>query len=206
MGHKRRKLGRNLFEWRRKPRNLILTIVCFLSFFKFLGVVWDLSPLGTSDTNWSTVTVPDHRLRWMWSSRWNENWQGQQKYSEKNYPTATSSTIKPTWPDLGCNPDLRGGKSEANRLGYGTAIFYFDWGINRQTSRGSVFVEWSGKREMCTYMECISGHTHVCICGCYCARTHICVCTDAIDSQVNCTYVWIVFFCILVFCKSQKFG
>jgi hypothetical protein len=43
------------------------------------------------------------------SSRWNENWQGKPKYSEKTCPSATLS-INPTWPDLGSNPGRRGGK------------------------------------------------------------------------------------------------
>jgi hypothetical protein len=31
----------------------------------------------------------------------------------------------PTWPDLGLNPDRRGGKPATNRLSYGAAILYF---------------------------------------------------------------------------------
>jgi hypothetical protein len=40
-----------------------------------------LSPLGTSVTIWPIVPAPDDR--WVWSSRWNENWQGKPKCSEK---------------------------------------------------------------------------------------------------------------------------
>jgi hypothetical protein len=36
-------------------------------------------------------------------------------------PSATLSTINPTWPDPGLNPDRRGGKPETNRLSYGAA-------------------------------------------------------------------------------------
>jgi hypothetical protein len=57
----------------------------------------------------------------MWSSRWNENWQGKPKYSEKICPSATSSTTSPTWSHPGSNLGRRGGKPETNRLSYGTA-------------------------------------------------------------------------------------
>jgi hypothetical protein len=62
-----------------------------------------LNPLGTSATNWPIVPAPDDRW-WIWSSRWNENWQGKQKYSEKTCPTATLPTTEPTWPDLDSYP------------------------------------------------------------------------------------------------------
>jgi hypothetical protein len=56
--------------------------------FKFFFLVsWGgvrLSPLGTSATNWPIVPAPDDRW-WVWSSRWNENWQGKPKYSEKTW-------------------------------------------------------------------------------------------------------------------------
>jgi hypothetical protein len=58
----------------------------------------------------------------MWSSRWNENWQGKPKYSEKTCSSATLPITNPTWPDLGSNPDHRGGKPATNRLSYGTAF------------------------------------------------------------------------------------
>jgi hypothetical protein len=57
----------------------------------------------------------------MWSSRWNENWQGKLKYSEETCPTATLSTTNPTWPDLSPNQGRRGGRQETNSLSYGTA-------------------------------------------------------------------------------------
>jgi hypothetical protein len=72
--------------------------------FYFL-VSWDVvrpSPLGTSATNWPIVPAPDDRW-WVWSSWWNENWQGEKKYSEKTYPIATLSITNPTWTDLGLN-------------------------------------------------------------------------------------------------------
>jgi hypothetical protein len=57
---------------------------CHLVTLGFL-VSWGgvrLSLLGTSATIWPIVPVPNDRW-WMWSSRWNEHWQGKQKYSEK---------------------------------------------------------------------------------------------------------------------------
>jgi hypothetical protein len=83
-----------------------------------------LSPLGTSATNWPVVPAPDDRW-WVWSSRWNENWQGKPKYSEKTYPSAILSTTNPTWHDLGSNSGRRGGKPATNRLSYGTAFDVF---------------------------------------------------------------------------------
>jgi hypothetical protein len=74
-----------------------------------------IDPLSTSATNWPIVPSPDNRW-WMWSSRWNDNWQGKLKYSEKTYPSTTLSTTNPSWPDLGLNPGRRGGKSATNRL------------------------------------------------------------------------------------------
>jgi hypothetical protein len=86
-----------------------------------------LSPFGASATNWPIVPSPDDRW-WEWSSRWNENWQGKPKYSEKTYPTFTLSTTNPTWPDLCLTPGHRGGKPAINRLSYGTAV-RFDLGM-----------------------------------------------------------------------------
>jgi hypothetical protein len=39
----------------------------------------------------------------MWSSWWNENWQGKLKYLEKTCPSATFSTTNLTRPGLGSN-------------------------------------------------------------------------------------------------------
>jgi hypothetical protein len=63
-----------------------------------------LSLLGTSATVWPVVPTQDDRWWWMWSSLWNNNWQGKPKYSEKTYPSFTLSGTNPTWPDLGSNP------------------------------------------------------------------------------------------------------
>jgi hypothetical protein len=56
-----------------------------------------------------------------WSSRWNENWWGKPKYSEKTYPSATLSTTNPTWLDPGSKPGRCNGKLATNRLSYGAA-------------------------------------------------------------------------------------
>jgi hypothetical protein len=101
----------------------LLDIISMISdlvviFFSW-GGVW-LSPLGTSATNWPIVPAPDDGW-WVWSSRWNENWQGRLKYSEKTCPSATLSTTNPTWPDSGSNPGRRNGNPATNRLSYGAA-------------------------------------------------------------------------------------
>jgi hypothetical protein len=89
--------------------------------FKFLWVGWDwVHFVLRLLTNWPIVPAPDGRW-WMWSSRWNYNWQGKPQYSEKTCPSATLSTTNPIWPDLGWNLDCRGGKPATNRLSYGTA-------------------------------------------------------------------------------------
>jgi hypothetical protein len=95
----------------------------FLVSFSFL-VPWGgvrLSPLGTSATNWPIVPAPDDSW-WVWSSRWNENWEGKPKYSEKTCPSVTLSTTNPTWPNLGSKPGRRGGKPATNRLSYGKLL------------------------------------------------------------------------------------
>jgi hypothetical protein len=73
----------------------VLKLHFSLSLVSWVGV--RLGPLGTSATNWPIVTASDDDDDDdEWSSRWNENWQGKQKYSEKTFPSATSSTINST--------------------------------------------------------------------------------------------------------------
>jgi hypothetical protein len=55
-------------------------------------------------------------------NRWNEDWQGKPKYSEKTYPSARLSTTNATWHDPSSNPGRRGGKLATNRLSYNTAF------------------------------------------------------------------------------------
>jgi hypothetical protein len=96
------------------------------NFPQFFKISWGgvrLSPLGTSATNWPTVPAPNGTWWSMYSSRWNDNWQGKPKYWEKNYPSATFSTIDHTLPDLGSNLGRRGGKPATNRLSYGSTYF-----------------------------------------------------------------------------------
>jgi hypothetical protein len=52
---------------------------------------------------------------------------GETEVLGENLPNVTLSTTNPTWPDLGSNPDRRGGKPVTNRLGYGTKkiVSYF---------------------------------------------------------------------------------
>jgi hypothetical protein len=102
------------------PSLIIFNLKGILFFLVSLGGV-RLSTLGTSATIWPIVPTPDDRWWWVWSSRWNENWQGKPKYSEKTCPSSTLSTTNPTWSDLGWNPGRRGGKPATNRLSYDTA-------------------------------------------------------------------------------------
>jgi hypothetical protein len=54
-----------------------------------------LSLLGTPITGRFTVPATDKDNGWMWSSQWNDNWQGKPKYSEKIYPIAILSATNP---------------------------------------------------------------------------------------------------------------
>jgi hypothetical protein len=47
---------------------------------------------------------------------------GEIEYTEKTYPSATSSTTNLTWTDLGSNPSRRGGKPATNSLSYDMAL------------------------------------------------------------------------------------
>jgi hypothetical protein len=88
-------------------RSIIIIIIIIL--ISCCGV--RLGPLGTSATVWPIVPATDDRC-WVWSSRWNENWQRIPKDSEDTEGLgATLSTTNPTWGDLGSNPGRRGGKS-----------------------------------------------------------------------------------------------
>jgi hypothetical protein len=95
-------------EGRNEKRNIFfvqvkLYLFYFVAYTKFVssfsvshGV--KLSPLVTSATIWPIVPAPDDRWWWwLWSNRWNANWQGKQKYSEKTCPSAILSTTNPTW-------------------------------------------------------------------------------------------------------------
>jgi hypothetical protein len=54
--------------------------------------------------------------------RWSETDRGKAKYSgEKTCPSATLSTTNPKCTDPGSNPNLRGRRPAANRLGHGKA-------------------------------------------------------------------------------------
>jgi hypothetical protein len=76
---------------------------------------------------------------WLWRwriIRWNVNWQGNPKYSEKTCPSAILSTTNPTWPDPGLNPGCRGGKPATNCLSYGAAVCigYVGHSISNETN------------------------------------------------------------------------
>jgi hypothetical protein len=96
-----------------------MQLISFLNFFH--GV--RLSPVVTAATNCPIVPAPHDKWWWLWSNRWNANWQGKPKYLEKTCPNATLSTTDPTWPDPGTNPGISGWKPATNRLSNGTAFF-----------------------------------------------------------------------------------
>jgi hypothetical protein len=107
----------NTVHWNDSRATYIRTQTFFLSF----------SGWGETESTWYVgccwpiVPAPDDGRWWLWSSLWNEDWQGKPKYSEKTCLSATLSTTNPTWPDLGSNPGRRGWKPATNRLSYGTA-------------------------------------------------------------------------------------
>jgi hypothetical protein len=85
----------------------------------------------------------------MWSSRWNENWQGKPKYSEKTCPNAMFSTTNPTWPDLESNSGRRGGKPATNRLSYGTAYIRSFTRIGTVVWYSKSITKWGGSGREC---------------------------------------------------------
>jgi hypothetical protein len=88
------------------------TVMAVIFFFHRMR----LSPLSTAATVWTTVPAPDDRRWWLLSNRWNANWQGKPKSSEKTCPSATFSTTNPTWLEPGSKPGRCGGKQATNRL------------------------------------------------------------------------------------------
>jgi hypothetical protein len=94
-----------------------------------------LSPLGTAATVWPIVPAPNDRRWWLWSSQWNENWQGKPMHSEKTCPSATLCTTNPTWPDPCSNPDRRGGNPTTNRLSYDTTKMYISHSLTSSEIR-----------------------------------------------------------------------
>jgi hypothetical protein len=70
-------------------RDYISLLYTFHNFFSWDGVRH--SPLGTLASNQPTVPTLDYR--WVWSIRWNENWQEKPRYSVETCPSATLSTI-----------------------------------------------------------------------------------------------------------------
>jgi hypothetical protein len=112
---------RSALKCQRERRSKTDGIIIIFYIISWGGV--RLSPLGTSATNCPIVPARDNRWWWwVWSCRWNKNWQGKPKYSEKTCSNATLSTTNPTWPDVGSDPGRRGGKPATNRLIYGRAL------------------------------------------------------------------------------------
>jgi hypothetical protein len=80
--------------------------IAYTDLFQFTCIVFfffSFSGWGGAESTWyvghcwPNVPAPDDRWWWLWSSPWNEDWQGKPKYSEKNCPSATLSTTNPTW-------------------------------------------------------------------------------------------------------------
>jgi hypothetical protein len=65
----------------------------------------------------------------MWSSWWNEIWQGKPKYSEKTCPSVTSSITNLTWHDVGSNSGRRGGKPATCSSNYAKDIQMALWDV-----------------------------------------------------------------------------
>jgi hypothetical protein len=93
------------FLWETEENHEIGERLLHIVFIVLSSSSWSgvgLSPLGTSATNWPIVPAPDDRWWWKRSSRWNENWQGKSKYSEKNCSNDLTSHI--SWPGLQPGP------------------------------------------------------------------------------------------------------
>jgi hypothetical protein len=113
---------------------IIIIIVTVVVFLKNIFLLF--FPLGETESTWycghywHIVLAPDDRWWWMWSNRWNEDWQGKLKYSEKTCPNANLSTTNPAGPDPGSNQGRCGRNPATNRLSYGTAFEErITWGI-----------------------------------------------------------------------------
>jgi hypothetical protein len=122
------------------------SIMLFFLFFKFLGVRWDWVRLVRRQ-----LIGPDDGLWWMWSSPWNENWQGKPKYSEKTCPSATSSTTNPPWTDLGSNSGSRREKPATNHLSYGTACSIV---TPQYSCSGGVWIQLFWELHTFLYLKC----------------------------------------------------
>jgi hypothetical protein len=69
--------------------------------------------LWTAMTNGPTIHPPDNEYG---EPRWNDNDRENQRTRRKPCPSATRSTINPTWTDPGANPGLCGERPATNHL------------------------------------------------------------------------------------------
>jgi hypothetical protein len=90
-------------------------------FFLFLGMGWDWVHLVCQPLFCQLhrpQMIDDWWWWWLWSSWWNENWQGKLKYSEKTCPSVILSTTNSTWLGVGLNWGCRGANLAIYYLSY----------------------------------------------------------------------------------------
>jgi hypothetical protein len=93
----------------------------------FLLLRWGETRLcGTAAAN-GPIAHPQMIYEWIWSIGRIILAGETRRIRRKTYPSATSSTINPTWTELGANPDLRGEEAATNRPCYGTALGRLLW-------------------------------------------------------------------------------
>jgi hypothetical protein len=101
----------------RKPLKILYPGIFLIG---IVGGGVQLGPFGTVATNRPIVPASPGWL-WGWRNWWNDDWQGEPKYSEETCPRAALSTTNRT-----CCPDEKpgrhGGKPAINRLSYVTAL------------------------------------------------------------------------------------
>jgi hypothetical protein len=91
--------------------------------------------------SWGRVRLsppPDDRW-WMWSSKWNETWQGKWKYSKKTCPSVSLSTTNFIWSDVDSHPGRCGGKPATNRVAWAMARPYIDSCMREEFC---IFLKW----------------------------------------------------------------
>jgi hypothetical protein len=84
--------------------------------------------------NWAsnrTIAYPLNDTRFNMGQQWNDADRRNQRTRRETCPSATLSTINPTWAALGANPDLQGEKPKTNHLSHGSAYRLSSLGVLR---------------------------------------------------------------------------